>query len=154
MRPFNTFGPRQSPRAVIPTIISQCVANSKNIKLGNLSPTRDLTFVKDTCEGFLEIFGADIFFGEAVNIGMNSEVSINDLAKEILSIMNLNIPIINDNERIRPDKSEVDRLVCDNTKLIKGSSWKPKYDLVKGLVETIEWFQSHGNLNKSEFYHI
>jgi len=154
VRPFNTFGPRQSARAVIPTIISQCKANSNEIKLGNLSPKRDLTFVKDTCEGFIEIYKTDSFYGEVVNIGMNSEVSIGDLAKEIMSIMNLNIPILSDKKRVRPEKSEVNRLICNNKKLIDGCSWKPKYDLKKGLIETIEWFQNYGDLNKLESYHI
>jgi len=154
VRPFNTYGPRQSARAVIPTIISQCNSGNMDLKLGNLDPTRDLTFVKDTCSGFLEIFKSEFFFGEVTNIGMNSEVSIGDLAREIMNTMDINLTITADVNRIRPEKSEVDRLVCNNEKLVKGSSWQPKYDLKQGLSETINWFQENIQLYKAEVYHI
>ena len=154
VRPFNTYGPRQSARAVIPTIISQCNSKANQIKLGSLTPTRDLTYVKDTCEGFLAIYESDLFYGQATNIGMNSEISIGDLAREIMKAMGVNIPIASDKERIRPENSEVDRLVCNNEKLIKNSSWKPKYDLASGLTETINWFRQNGQLIKSELYHV
>lgn len=154
VRPFNTYGPRQSARAVIPTIISQIISKANEIKLGNLSPTRDLTFVKDTCEGFLEIYKSDAFFGEFTNIGMNSEISIGDLAHEIIKIMDVQISITNDKKRIRPENSEVDRLVCNNEKLLNGSTWAPQYDLKKGLIETIDWFKENNHLYKTKLYYV
>jgi len=154
VRPFNTYGPRQSLRAIIPTIISQILKKKDYIKLGNLSPTRDFLFVKDTCNGFLEILKSDKFFGETVNIGLNSEVSIKDLADKILKIMNSNISIKKESARIRPSKSEVDRLCCDNKKILTQTSWKPSYNLEKGLKETIDWFKKFDDLNKSDIYNI
>ena len=154
VRPFNTYGPRQSVRAVIPTIISQCISGLGKVKLGNIEPTRDLTFVKDTCEGFLEIYKSDPFLGEVINIGMNSEVSIGGLAKEIKKIISVDLPIVEDEKRIRPESSEVDRLVCNNQKLLEGSSWQPKYNLSQGLLETINWFQENSHQFKAELYHI
>jgi NAD dependent epimerase/dehydratase len=154
VRPFNTYGPRQSARAVIPTIISQCNASNSEIKIGNLDPTRDLTFVKDTCNGFLEIYRSDNFFGEVTNIGMNSEVSIGELVKEIMKIMAVDIPVVSEEKRIRPENSEVERLVCNNEKLLNGSSWKPEYGLKQGLSETINWFKENIQTYKAELYHI
>jgi nucleoside-diphosphate-sugar epimerase len=154
VRPFNTYGPRQSARAVIPTIVTQGLNGSRELKLGYLEPTRDLTFVKDTCAGYLEIYKSDSFFGEVTNIGMNSEVSIGELAKEIMKIMEVDLPIICAQERIRPENSEVERLVCNNGKLVNGSSWQPKYDLKRGLLETINWFQENNQSPKAELYHI
>jgi len=154
VRPFNTYGPRQSARAVIPTIIAQCESDAAEIKLGNLDPTRDLTFVKDTCSGFLEIHRHDSFIGEVTNIGMNSEISIGDLAQKILDIMGEDVIIVKEEIRVRPESSEVDRLVCNNQKLVNNSTWKPQYDLEKGLKETIKWFAQRNNLNKSDHYTI
>ena len=153
-RPFNTFGPRQSARAVIPTIISQCHTNSEEIKLGNLTPTRDLTFIKDTCSGFLEIYNSDLFFGEVTNIGMNSEISIGDLALEIMKIMGVNVPLVTNNKRFRPENSEVERLVCNNEKLLNNSKWEPQYNLEESLLETIEWFNKNSHLYKAELYNV
>ncbi len=154
VRPFNTYGPRQSARAVIPTIIMQGLNGSKDLKLGNLEPTRDLTFVKDTCNAFLEIYRSEGFLGEVTNVGMNSEVSIGELAKEIMKIMAVDLPIVSDQERIRPNNSEVERLVCNNEKLMDNSSWKPEYTLHNGLSKTIEWFRENGQLSKSNLYHV
>jgi len=154
VRPFNTYGPRQSARAIIPTVISQCLSGRREIELGNLAPTRDLTFVKDTCSGFLEIFKSDKLFGEVTNIGMNSEISIGDLVQKIIEIMNLDISIREDSNRIRPTKSEVDRLYCDNRKIVEYTAWKPKYDLKQGLSETINWFRKSNQINKPELYHV
>ena len=154
VRPFNTFGPRQSARAVIPTIISQCHANSKELKLGNLKPTRDLTFVQDTCAGFLEIYNSDSLFGEITNIGMNSEISIGDLAIKIMKIIDINIPIEKDHDRLRPKNSEVDRLVCNNKKLLNHTKWEPQYDFGEGLLETIDWFEKNSHLYKSKLYNV
>jgi NAD dependent epimerase/dehydratase len=154
VRPFNAYGPRQSARAIIPTIISQILNGKTEIELGSLSPTRDLTFVKDTCAGFEEIYKSDSLFGEVTNIGMNSEISIGDLAKQIAQLMNIDLKINTDKERIRPENSEVERLVCNNEKLVKASLWEAKYDLKKGLSETIAWFKKNGGRVKSELYHV
>lgn len=148
VRPFNTYGPRQSARAVIPTIISQLLNRKEKIILGNLSPTRDLTFVKDTCTGFIEVHKSDKLIGEITNIGMNEEISVGDLAHKIAQLMGKEIEIISDEERLRPDNSEVERLKCDNSKLLKHTSWKPDYTLESGLKETINWFTDPENLKK------
>ena len=118
VRPFNTFGPRQSARAIIPTVVSQIIAGKRQIKLGNTSPTRDLTYVHDTCMGFLEIYLSKKLFGKATNIGMNKEISIAHLVNLIAQTMNVDVSIISDDLRIRPTKSEVDRLLCDNSELL------------------------------------
>jgi len=154
VRPFNTYGPRQSSRAVIPTIISQVLNNSKEIKLGSMEPTRDMTFVKDTCAAFLKIYGYGGFLGEVTNIGMNSEVSIGQLAIEIKSIMGIDIPTVIEKSRIRPTNSEVERLVCNNEKLLKHTSWEPRYTLRTGLSETISWLENQGQYKKADFYQI
>jgi len=154
VRPFNTYGPRQSARAVIPTIIMQGLNGSKDLKLGNLEPTRDLTFVKDTCNAFLEIYRSEGFLGEVTNVGMNSEVSIGELGIEIMKIMDIDLPIITDQVRIRPENSEVERLVCNNEKLLNNTSWNPEYNLQSGLSETLDWFRQNARYNKSELYYI
>jgi len=154
VRPFNTFGPRQSARAIIPTIISQILNGSSTIKLGSLSPTRDLTFVKDTVRGFLEIFKSKELFGEVTNIGMNEQISMGDLTKLIAELMGKEIDIISDEERIRPDKSEVRQLMCNNKKIISNTSWKPAYSLREGLTETITWLKSNSNFYKPEIYNV
>ena len=153
VRPFNTYGPRQSARAVIPTIISQLL-NEKPLKLGNLSPTRDLTFVKDTAEGFLEISKNNTLNGEIINIGMNEEISIGDLADKIAFLLNKELIIENDLQRVRPEKSEVERLHCNNSKIISKTKWHPKYNLDSGLKETIAWMKVHPNTYKSEIYNV
>ncbi len=154
VRPFNTYGPRQSARAVIPTIIAQGLSENEEIKLGNLSPTRDMTYVKDTCHGFLEIHNSDTFIGEVTNIGMNSEISIGNLANQIVNLIDMDISIVEDEQRVRPDNSELERLVCNNTRLLKHSSWQPEYSLQSGLLETIEWFRENGEYTKVDRYHI
>lgn len=157
VRPFNTYGPRQSTRAVIPTIITQLLSrNDDTIELGNTSPTRDLTFVYDTCTAFLEIYESNSLFGKVTNIGMNSEISINDLANLISNLMDKNITIESSKERIRPEKSEVDKLVCDNSKLLKHTSWEPKYNLEQGITEVLEWMKNQNNLShyKAEKYNV
>lgn len=148
VRPFNTYGPRQSARAVIPTIISQLLNGKEKIILGSLLPTRDLTFVKDTCTGFIEVHKSDKLIGEITNIGMNEEISIGNLAEKVAKIMGKEVKIISDEERLRPDNSEVERLKCDNSKLLKHTSWKPDYTLESGLKETINWFTDSENLKK------
>jgi len=152
VRPFNTYGPRQTARAIIPTIITQIMNKQKTIELGNLSPTRDLTFVKDIVNGFLEISNSKDLFGEITNIGINDETSVGGLVKMIAEIMNVEINIVTDTKRIRPNKSEVERLMCNNSKLIQNTNWKPKYNLKTGLKETIEWIEQNLNFYKSEIY--
>ncbi len=154
VRPFNIYGPRQSARAIIPTIASQILNGSKKIKLGNLNVKRDLTFVKDTVSAFIEISKQKKFNGDAVNIGMNQEVSIKELVEKISNILNKKIEIISDKKRIRPRKSEVNRLLCDNSKLKKNTNWKPKYNLDQGLKETIEWIEENNKFFKSDIYNL
>ena len=151
VRPFNTYGPRQSARAIIPTIISQLLNGKTEIELGNLSPTRDLTFVKDTCAGFEEIYKSDTLFGQVTNIGMKAEISIGALAQLIAETMNIQLTIRSSEKRIRPKSSEVERLFCDNAKLLKHTSWKPKYTLEEGIGEVIEWMKKPENLNYFKF---
>ena len=148
VRPFNTYGPRQSARAVIPTIITQLLSGVKDIKLGSLYPTRDLVYVKDTAKGFLEIFKNPSLIGEEVNIATNTEISIGNLAKLIFKLTGIDANIISDSERLRPEKSEVYRLFGDNSKLFEHTQWKPEYTLEQGLQKTIEWFSEKNNLEK------
>ena len=122
--------------------------------MGNLTPTRDLTFVKDTCTGFQEIYKSDVFFGGATNIWMNSEISIGDLINLISSIMGISVDIVQDDKRIRPDKSEVSRLLCNNTKLTTHTKWKPKFDLEKGLEASIEWMRNNRHYYKANDYNV
>jgi len=154
VRPFNTYGPRQSARAIIPTIISQLLSGKTTLQLGNLTPTRDLTFVKDTAAGFHAISKSSQTIGEITNIGMNDEISMEALVYKIAEVVGTEIKIESDPQRIRPEKSEVDRLYCDNTKILKSTDWKAKYTLESGLMETIEWFKSHNQLYKANIYNI
>lgn len=155
-RPFNTYGPRQSARAFIPTIISQIASNQSFIKLGDTKPTRDLNFVLDTCKGFLELAKESNSIGEIINIGSNFEISVGDVAEIIKKEMGSSIEIISDNSRIRPQKSEVMRLWCDNSKIQELTSFKPDFDIHSGLKETITWFLKPENLSKykSDIYNI
>lgn len=147
-RPFNTYGPRQSARAVIPTIITQIAAGKKEIKLGDVSPTRDFNYVKDTCEGFVAVANSDKVVGDEINIGSNYEISIADTLNLIKKIMNSDVEFITDFQRIRPKNSEVNRLWCDNTKIKTLTGFTPKYDIESGLKKTIEWFSDPKNLSK------
>ncbi len=153
IRPFNTYGPRQSARAVIPTIISQALTREK-ILLGSLDPTRDLTYVDDVVEAFIKVAESPKSIGEVVNIGSNFEISIGKLAQRILSLMNKEVEIVSDASRIRPQKSEVERLWCNNTKAKKLLDWSPKVSLDEGLSKTIDWISDNINLYKSELYNI
>lgn len=155
-RPFNTYGPRQSLRAIIPSIISQIVSGKKKINVGDVRPTRDFTYVEDTCRGFLALAKCDKTIGEIVNIGSNYEISIEALFNLIKEIINSNVEFIKDNNRIRPDKSEVFRLFCDNTKIKKLTGFEPKITLKEGLIKTIEWFKNPENLKKykCEIYNV
>jgi NAD dependent epimerase/dehydratase len=156
VRPFNTFGPRQSARAVIPTIISQLLNGAKEIKLGDISPTRDLLFVKDTVNGFLKIAQCDELIGHEVNIATQSEISVGDLAQHLINIINPSSKIIKDSLRLRPEKSEVFRLFGSNEKLKSFTDWNQKYTLEQGLKETIDWFSKKENLQqyKSDIYNV
>lgn len=153
VRPFNTYGPRQSARAVIPTIIAQALADA-GVRLGNLSPTRDFTYVKDTVDGFLRIAESHGTAGETFNLGTNSEVSVEELVSIISRLLNRNIEVETDAQRARPDASEVDRLRCENSKVRRLTGWTPRYDLERGLRETIEWIASNPGAHKAEIYNI
>ncbi len=154
VRPFNTYGPRQSARAVIPTIVTQILSGCQTLQLGNLTPTRDLTYVKDTVAGFIKIFESQELFGEVTNIGMNQEISIGDLAKSIMEIMNLSKPINLEEQRIRPEDSEVEHLRCDNTKITTKTPWRPRYELIQGLTETINWIKENLSFYKAGIYNV
>lgn len=156
VRPFNTFGPRQSARAVIPSTIIQLLAGEKIIKLGSLTPTRDFNYVKNTVNGFIEISKSDMTIGEEINIASQKEISIGDLVTQLIEIINPAAKIECDNQRIRPLKSEVERLLGSNQKLLRLTEWKEKYSFKEGLVETIEWFKKKNNLNryKADIYNI
>lgn len=147
-RPFNTFGPRQSARAVIPTIIGQIASGAKQIKLGDASPTRDFNYVIDTCRGFLALADCDSTVGEAVNIGSNFEISVGDTFNLIRELMNSDVEFVTEELRRRPDKSEVHRLWCDNSKIRELTGFEPSYSLRDGLAATIEWFTVPANLAK------
>ena len=156
VRPFNTFGPRQSARAVIPTIITQLLNGKKEIKLGAIHPTRDLVFVKDTVAGFIAIAESNAVAGEEINIATGNEISIGELAKKIIDKLNPAAKVISDQERIRPEKSEVERLLGSNEKLARLTGWKPSYSLDQGLEETIKWFSHKSNLSgyKADIYNL
>ncbi|TWH59725.1 NAD dependent epimerase/dehydratase [Desulfitobacterium sp. LBE] len=147
-RPFNTYGPRQSARAVIPTVITQIASGMKNIKIGDGTPTRDFNYVVDTCLGLCLLGNSDNVNGEIVNIGSNYEISVLDTLNKIRDIMGSDAQIICDENRIRPKNSEVFRLWCDNTKINKLTGFIPKYSIDEGLKKTIDWFVNSGNLNK------
>ena len=160
IRPFNTYGPRQSARAVIPTIITQLLNGKRKIKLGALSPTRDFNYVKDTVQGFISVMNSPKSIGEVINIGSNFEVSIGDTAKIIAEAMDVEIEIETDEVRLRPEKSEVNRLWADNSKAKELLGWEPKYGgrdgFKRGLKETIDWFADKENLKKykADVYNI
>lgn len=154
VRPFNTYGPRQSARAVIPSIMTQILSGKKKINLGNLFPTRDLTFVKDTTSGFIEIYNSSELYGEVTNVGMNTEISVADLFSLITKISGKKTILEEESNRVRPEKSEVGRLLCDNNKLLKKTNWKPNYNLETGLTETINWIQQNIELYKTDLYNI
>lgn len=154
LRPFNTYGPRQSARAVIPTIISQILAGKKEIKLGSLTPTRDFNFVKDTAEAFVKVAESDKTIGEVINAGSNYEISIGDTVKKIIDIIGKDVKILCDEERIRPEKSEVNRLWADNTKIKELTDWAPKYSIDEGLAETVDWIKENMKHYKPDIYNV
>ena len=154
VRPFNTFGPRQSARAVIPTIISQLLSGFKEIKLGSLSPTRDFNYVKDTINGFVEISKSEKTIGEEINIATQNEISIETLANLLINNINPNAKIVSDELRVRPGKSEVNRLYGSNEKLMKLTEWKQLYSFEEGIKETIEWFKDNMDQYKANIYNV
>ncbi len=156
VRPFNTYGPRQSARAVIPTIITQLLNGVERIKLGDTIPTRDLVFVKDTVNGFIEIAGSDALIGHDCNIATQSEISIGDLAKEIIKQINPAATIETEEQRLRPGKSEVFRLYGSNQKIKEHTGWNQQYSLQQGLADTIAWFRDSENLKqyKADIYNV
>lgn len=147
-RPFNTYGPRQSARAVIPTIITQIASGRKQIELGDVSPTRDFNYVVDTCRGLLALAGCEAAVGQTVNIGSNFEISVGDTLNLIRDIMGSNVEFVTDEQRLRPEKSEVFRLWCDNTLIRQLTGFEPAYSIREGLEKTIEWFTKPENLAK------
>lgn len=147
-RPFNTYGPRQSARAVIPTIISQIMAGHSEIKLGSLSPTRDFNFVEDTCGGLLALAECDAAVGETINIGSGVEISIGELASLLKELTQSNVEIVSDGQRTRPAGSEVERLLCDCTKLFEMTGYRSETSIREGLGRTVEWFSSARNLSR------
>ncbi|MBQ6334445.1 MAG: SDR family oxidoreductase [Erysipelotrichaceae bacterium] len=154
VRPFNTYGPRQSARAVIPTIITQLLSGMEEIKLGSLTPTRDFNYVKDTARGFLEIYKSDKTIGEEINIATQKEISIGDLANELIRQINPSARIICDEQRVRPEKSEVNRLLGCNEKIKRLTNWKPQYTFEEGLAETIEFLRNNLDKYKADIYNV
>lgn len=160
IRPFNTFGPRQSARAIIPTVISQILAGKRTLKLGSLHPTRDMTYVDDTAEGFIAVAESDEAVGTVVNLGTGFEISMGDLVGLIAEIMDAKVEIQTDDKRIRPEKSEVERLLADNSKALELTGWKPEYTgregLAGGISKTVEWFRSSAGpgLYKHDIYNV
>lgn len=154
VRPFNTYGPRQSARAVIPTIISQLLAGIEEINLGSLTPTRDFNFIKDTVNGFIEIQQCENTIGEEINIASGKEISIGDLANELIRQINPDAKIVCDEKRLRPQKSEVTRLLGSNEKLKKLTGWEQEYSLSEGLKYTIRWMKKNQNRYQADWYQI
>ncbi len=156
IRPFNTFGPRQSARAIIPTIITQLLAGKTEIKLGDLSPTRDLLYVKDTVKGFVAIAKCDSLIGQECNIASQSEITVGELATELIKQINPQAIIVNDSQRMRPEKSEVYRLFGSKNKISHFTDWQPSFNLTEGLKSTIDWFKDSNNLSryKADIFNI
>ena len=154
VRPFNTYGPRQSGRAVIPTIITQLLSGAQELKLGSLTPTRDFNYVKDTAAGFMAIADCEAAVGQEINIATGQEISIGDLANELIRQINPQAKIVCESERLRPEKSEVNRLLGDATKLRQMTGWKPAYTFEQGLAETIAWIREHMDSFRTGVYSL
>lgn len=153
VRPFNTFGPRQSLRAVVPTIIAQALAG-KEIRLGSLTPRRDLTYVDDTVEAFVKAASTPAAVGETVNVGTGHDVAIGDIVEIVLRLVGADVPVVRDADRVRPDTSEVWRLVCDASKAETLLGWRPAVDLERGLAETVDWFRARRGAYDAAAYHV
>lgn len=154
VRPFNTYGPRQSARAVIPTIITQLLSGKEEIKLGSLTPTRDFNYVKDTAAGFIAIAESEKTIGEEINIASQKEISIGELTEEIIKQINPNAKIVCDEQRLRPEKSEVNRLLGANEKIKRLTKWQQQYTFAQGIEETIEWIRHNMDVYKSDIYNL
>lgn len=154
VRPFNTYGPRQSARAVIPTIITQLLSGKEEIRLGSLTPTRDFNYVKDTVNGFLEVSRSEKTIGEEINIATQREISIGELAEEIIRQINPEARIICEEQRLRPTNSEVNRLLGSNKKIMELTNWRPRYTLAEGIAETIDWLKDNMDFYKPDVYNI
>lgn len=154
VRPFNTYGPRQSARAVIPTIITQLLTGKVEIELGSLTPTRDFNYVKDTANGFIKIAKSKLTIGEEINIATQQEISIGQLAEELIKQINPNARIICDEQRLRPEKSEVNRLLGSNKKIMKLTDWKPQFTFEQGIANTIKFLRHNLNKYKVDIYNI
>ncbi|SFQ96901.1 NAD-dependent 4,6-dehydratase LegB [Desulfoscipio geothermicus] len=154
VRPFNTFGPRQSARAVIPTIITQVLAGARVIRLGNLNPTRDFNYVRDTVSGMITVGLSDRTLGQVVNVGSGREVSIGELVRHIENVVGRDIFVEQEEDRVRPVDSEVERLLCDNRRAYELSGWAPRYTLEEGLSETVDWLRENLYLYKPELYNV
>ncbi len=154
VRPFNTYGPRQSARAVIPTIITQLLSGKQEIELGSLTPTRDFNYVKDTANGFVEIFNSTKTIGEEINIATQTEISIGQLAEELIRQINPSAKIICDEQRLRPEMSEVNRLLGSNEKIKRLTDWTPQYTFEEGIARTIEFFKSNMDMYKANIYNL
>lgn len=156
VRPFNTYGPRQSARAIIPSVVIQLLNGQSTIKIGDTSPTRDMVFVKDTVDGYVAIVESDKLVGREVNIATGQENTIKQIAQTIISIINPRAKLVQDSERFRPEASEVNRLLGSREKITKLTGWKPNYSLKKGLLETIQWFKKADNLKryKADIYNV
>lgn len=154
VRPFNTYGPRQSARAVIPTIITQLLSGKEKIKLGALTPTRDFNYVKDTVQGFIEIYKSSRTIGEEINIATQHEISIGELAEELISQINPKAEIVCDEQRLRPEKSEVSRLLGCNEKILRLTDWRPRYTFRQGLAETVEFLKNNLERYKTDIYNL
>lgn len=155
-RPFNTYGPRQSARAVIPTVIAQLLSGKTKLKLGSLEPTRDFNYVLDTCKGFMALANCEDAIGKTINIGSGSEISIGDTVRLIARIVGVDATVECDSQRLRPIASEVERLCCDNEKLVALTGFKSTHSLEEGLLETVEWLRIPGNLKryKADIYNV
>ncbi|OLN33521.1 NAD-dependent 4,6-dehydratase LegB [Desulfosporosinus metallidurans] len=154
VRPFNTYGPRQSARAVIPTVITQLLSGMTEIKLGSLTPTRDFNYVKDTAQGFIEIARSDKTIGQEINIASQQEISIGQLAQELIDQINPQARIICDEQRLRPEKSEINRLLGSNEKIKELTGWEPEYSLKEGLAETIVFLKENLSRYKADIYNL
>jgi NAD dependent epimerase/dehydratase len=154
VRPFNTYGPRQSTRAVIPAILSQLLAGGNAVRLGSTSPTRDFTFVTDTAAGFIAVAGCDKAIGQVVNVGSGQEISVGDLVQKLIAITGSSAKVVVDEQRVRPGASEVERLLCDNARAREWTGWSPEVSLDDGLQRTADWLRDHLDQMETRGYHV
>ena len=154
VRPFNTYGPRQSARAIIPTVLRQLLDGVSEVRVGTTAPTRDFNFVTDTAGGFLAVAASDAAVGEVVNIGSGREISIGDLIELLMAVTGHRVPVVSDQERLRPGGSEVQRLLCDNTRAREWAGWEPRVPLEEGLRRVADWMRQNPSASKSAYYQL